>query len=85
MSAAAILRQVKSAAPALPVVLIFERPSESIAQEVAAVGVVCTLIEPLKQSDIDDLFRVFKIRVRSRENSSYLESRRNSFCTPVSA
>lgn len=73
--ATAVLRHVKQIAPTLPVVLISDLPYDQVAYEVAKYGVVCGLIGPVEQADIDDLFTVFKVRVRSHEDTRYFESR----------
>jgi len=83
MSAATVLRHAKRLAPNLPVVLVSEQPYDRVAHEVAQFGVVCGLIGPVKQSDIDEMFTVFKIRVRSRENARYFESRGFDFRAPL--
>lgn len=85
MSAVDVLRCAKAAAPSLPVVLVFDYPNEQVATEAARVGVVCGLIEPVKQTYIDDLFRVFKIHVRSCEDSRYFESRSTGFRSSIAA
>ena len=75
MSAATLLRHVKQIAPNIPVVLVSEQPFDRVAHELAQFGVVCGLIGPVEQSDIDEMFSVFKIRVRSYEDTRYFESR----------
>lgn len=79
----ALLRHVKKVAPSLPVVLVFDKPNEAVAKEAGNYGVICALIQPVRPSHIDDLFNVFKIRVRSCENTRYLESRAFSVGVPA--
>ena len=81
MAAASLVKQAKEAK--VPVVLFSDQPCEQAAWEAAKHGVVCGLIGPVKPSDIDDLFDVFKIRVRSVEDARYFESRGFDFRVPL--
>ena len=69
------LRQVKATAPAVPVILVTGFPGTFVAEEAAACGIVSVLTRPVSQGDIDDLFRVFKVRVRSKEDTRHFQSR----------
>jgi len=69
----------------VPVVLVSEQPCLEATQEVAKHGVVCGLIGQVKLTDIDDLFDVFKIHVRSLEDTRYFESRHFSLRAPLAA
>lgn len=72
--ASALLRHVKLTSPETPVVLVTGLIGSRVAEEASACGIVSVLARPVKQTDIDDLFRVFKVRVRTRENTQYFRS-----------
>lgn len=63
----------------VPTVIVSDLPCNQAMRH----GVFCELIGQLKSSDIDDLFDLFKIHVRSHENTRYFESRNLVFRTSM--
>ena len=62
-----VLRHAKAVAPSTPVVLV----GEHTVDELLLCGPVTLIKRPPHQNDIDDLFQVFKVRVRTREDAQY--------------
>ncbi len=61
--------------PAPPVVVMTGYTESRLALDASRLGIVSLLAKPFDIAAIDDVFRLFKVRVRSRQDMAYFSSR----------
>lgn len=77
MTGIQVLRSLRTKRPSIPVIVTTGYLSSDLVMDAAESGVACFLSKPFGDSiNFGDIFSMFKVRARSKEDAAYFDSRR---------